>query len=320
MHTVEQYIDIINKALTNISYPAEPLGLYAPVKYQLDMGGKRVRPLLALMACDMFGGDINNVISPALGLEIFHNFTLLHDDVMDNADIRRGRATVHKAWSENTAILSGDAMQIIATQKIAEAPVEVLKEVLDLYNTTALEICEGQQYDMEFEERDDVSVEEYIEMIRLKTAVLIGCALKTGAIVAHATPAQADAIYKFGVNIGLAFQLQDDYLDVYGDPAKFGKKIGGDILNNKKTYMLISALAYATGKEKERLHALISTDYALPDEKIAEVTAIYTLLGIDKMAREKIADYSTKALNYLKDMPNSEELRHFADSLTTRQL
>ncbi|MBQ7819770.1 MAG: polyprenyl synthetase family protein [Bacteroidales bacterium] len=320
MHTVEQYIDIINKALENITYPAEPSGLYAPVKYQLDMGGKRVRPLLALMACDMFGGNINNVISPALGLEIFHNFTLLHDDVMDNADIRRGRATVHKAWSENTAILSGDAMQIIATQKIAETPVDVLKEVLDLYNTTALEICEGQQYDMEFEERDDVSVEEYIEMIRLKTAVLIGCALKTGAIVAHATPAQADAIYKFGVNIGLAFQLQDDYLDVYGDPAKFGKKIGGDILNNKKTYMLISALTFAKGKEKERLQTLISGEIDSSDAKIAEVTSIYTSLGIDKMAKDKIEEYSLKALQYLEDIPNSDELKKFAHSLTTRQL
>ena len=320
MHTVEQYIDIINKALINMSYSAEPSGLYAPVKYQLDMGGKRVRPLLALMACDMFGGDIDKVISPALGLEIFHNFTLLHDDVMDKADIRRGRATVHKAWSENTAILSGDAMQIIATQKIAEAPVEVLKEVLDLYNTTALEICEGQQYDMEFEERDDVSVEEYIEMIRLKTAVLIGCALKTGAIVAHATPAQADAIYKFGVNIGLAFQLQDDYLDVYGDPAKFGKKIGGDILNNKKTYMLISALAYAQGKEKERLQSLISGEIDSPEAKIAEVTSIYTSLGIDKMAKTKIAEYSLKALQYLGNIPNGEELKKFAQSLTNRQL
>ncbi|MBP3354335.1 MAG: polyprenyl synthetase family protein [Bacteroidales bacterium] len=320
MHTVEQYIDIINKALENITYPAEPSGLYAPVKYQLDMGGKRVRPLLALMACDMFGGNINNVISPALGLEIFHNFTLLHDDVMDNADIRRGRATVHKAWSENTAILSGDAMQIIATQKIAETPVEVLKEVLDLYNTTALEICEGQQYDMEFEERDDVSVEGYIEMIRLKTAVLIGCALKTGAIVAHATSAQADAIYKFGVNIGLAFQLQDDYLDVYGDPAKFGKKIGGDILNNKKTYMLISALTIAQGKEKERLQTLISREIDSPEAKIAEVTSIYTSLGIDKMAKDKIEEYSLKALQYLEDIPNSDELKKFAHSLTTRQL
>ena len=320
MHTVEQYIDIINKALENITYPAEPSGLYAPVKYQLDMGGKRVRPLLALMACDMFGGNINNVISPALGLEIFHNFTLLHDDVMDNADIRRGRATVHKAWSENTAILSGDAMQIIATQKIAETPVEVLKEVLDLYNTTALEICEGQQYDMEFEERDDVSVEGYIEMIRLKTAVLIGCALKTGAIVAHATSAQADAIYKFGVNIGLAFQLQDDYLDVYGDPAKFGKKIGGDILNNKKTYMLISALTIAQGKEKERLQTLISGEIDSPEAKIAEVTSIYTSLGIDKMAKDKIEEYSLKALQYLEDIPNSDELKKFAHSLTTRQL
>ena len=235
MQTIDKYIEIINNAIASIDYPQSPFGLYAPVKYQLDMGGKRVRPLLTVMACDMFGGDIEEAISPALGLEIFHNFTLLHDDVMDKADIRRGRPTVHKAWNENTAILSGDAMQIIATQKVCEAPLRVLKEVLDLYNKTALEICEGQQFDMEFETREDVTREEYIEMIRLKTAVLIGCALKMGAIIAGATPSQADAMYKFGENIGLAFQLQDDYLDVYGDAETFGKKIGGDILNNKKT-------------------------------------------------------------------------------------
>ncbi|MBQ3576745.1 MAG: polyprenyl synthetase family protein, partial [Coprobacter sp.] len=192
MQTVEGYIELINRAVANIEYPQTPFGLYEPVKYQLDMGGKRVRPLLTLMACDMFGGDVNSAISPALGLEIFHNFTLLHDDVMDKAEIRRGRPTVHIAWSENTAILSGDAMQIIATQKVCDAPANVHKEVLDLYNKTALEICEGQQYDMEFENRDDVTVEEYINMIRLKTAVLIGCALKMGAIIAEAAPEQSE--------------------------------------------------------------------------------------------------------------------------------
>lgn len=318
MQTVEGYIELINRAVANIEYPQTPFGLYEPVKYQLDMGGKRVRPLLTLMACDMFGGDVNSAISPALGLEIFHNFTLLHDDVMDKAEIRRGRPTVHIAWSENTAILSGDAMQIIATQKVCDAPANVHKEVLDLYNKTALEICEGQQYDMEFENRDDVTVEEYINMIRLKTAVLIGCALKMGAIIAEAAPEQSEALYKFGENIGLAFQLQDDYLDVYGDAKTFGKKIGGDILNNKKTYMLISAMTLAKGEIKERLVSLLEGPQ--DDNKIEQVTAIYSELGIDKMAREKISEYSQKALTYLNGIPNNEELKAFANSLTERKL
>ncbi len=318
MQTVDKYIELINKAISEIEYPQYPFGLYEPVKYQLDMGGKRVRPLLTVMACDMFGGDVNEAISPALGLEIFHNFTLLHDDVMDKADIRRGRPTVHKAWNENIAILSGDAMQIIATQMVCEAPSRVHKEVLDLYNKTALEICEGQQYDMEFEARIDVGVEEYINMIRLKTAVLIGCALKMGAIIGGATLKQSEAIYKFGENIGLAFQLQDDYLDVYGDSETFGKKIGGDILNNKKTYMLISALSKATGSTKERLEALLSAK--ADDYKIEQVTAIYSELGIDKIARDKISDYSQKALAYLDEIPNNEELKRFANSLTERKL
>ncbi|MBR4119383.1 MAG: polyprenyl synthetase family protein [Bacteroidales bacterium] len=318
MQTVEEYIELINKAVANIEYPKTPFGLYEPVKYQLDMGGKRVRPLLTLMACDMFGGNVNSAISPALGLEIFHNFTLLHDDVMDKAEIRRGRPTVHIAWSENTAILSGDAMQIVATQKVCEVPSNVHKEVLDLYNKTALEICEGQQYDMEFESREDVTVEEYINMIRLKTAVLIGCALKMGAIIGGATTEQSEALYKFGENIGLAFQLQDDYLDVYGDAKTFGKKIGGDILNNKKTYMLISAMTMAKGDTKERLLTLLEGPQ--DDNKIEQVTAIYTELGIDKMAREKISDYSQKALAYLNNIPNNEELKAFANSLTERKI
>lgn len=318
MQTIDKHIELINSTISNIEYPEMPSGLYDPVKYQLDMGGKRVRPLLTLMACDMFGGDVHEAILPALGLEIFHNFTLLHDDVMDKADIRRGRPTVHQAWNENCAILSGDAMQIIATQKVCEAPARVHKECLDLYNKTALEICEGQQYDMEFETRDDVTADEYINMIRLKTAVLIGCSLKMGAIIAGATSSQADAIYKFGENIGLAFQLQDDYLDVYGDAKTFGKKIGGDILNNKKTYMLISALALAEGETKSRLLALL--DAEANDYKIEQVTAIYSELGIDKIAREKIAEYSQKALDYINELPNNIELKNFANSLTERKL
>lgn len=319
MKSTEEYTEIINKALSEISYPAEPSGLYAPVKYQMDMGGKRVRPVLAVMACDALGGDISEVIPPAVGIEIFHNFTLLHDDVMDKAAIRRGRPTVHKAWSDNVAILSGDAMQIIAYKKIGETPRDILKEVLDHFTETALEICEGQQYDMEFETRTDVTEDEYIEMIRLKTAVLIGCALKIGAITARAGGEQTEALYRFGENLGLAFQLQDDYLDVYGDPQKFGKNIGGDILNNKKTYMLISACRLAEGAEKEELSRLLQASEFNPAEKIKAVTAIYNKLGIDRLAREKMDSYYRSALKELDIIPGNSLLKQFASELMQRQ-
>ena len=239
MHTFQELLQEVQRAVENIAYPPAPAGLYEPIRYELSLGGKRIRPVLTLMACELFGGDRRMAIDAATGLEIFHNFTLLHDDVMDKADLRRGKPTVHIKWDENSAILSGDAMQILSYMYIMKSPEASRAAVCDIYLKTALEICEGQQYDMEFESRNDVREEEYIEMIRLKTAVLLGCALKTGAIIAGAPAADADRIYDFGVNIGLAFQLRDDYLDVYGDPAVFGKNIGGDILNNKKTYMLM---------------------------------------------------------------------------------
>ena len=213
MEILDKYIKAVNNGLAAIPYPSEPDNLYAPIRYELSLGGKRIRPVLMLMACELFGTDYHRAISPAIGLEMFHNFTLLHDDVMDNADVRRGKPAVHKVWNENTAVLSGDAMQILAYMQMSEAPDFCRKEVLDIFSKTALEICEGQQYDMEFESRDDVSEEEYLEMIRLKTAVLLGGALKIGAVIAEAHPSDADRLYRFGENIGLAFQLKDDYLD-----------------------------------------------------------------------------------------------------------
>ena len=302
MELLDKYITAINNRLASFPYPSQPDNLYAPIRYELSLGGKRIRPVLMLMACEMFGTDYHRAISPALGLEMFHNFTLLHDDVMDKADMRRGKPTVHKVWNENTAVLSGDAMQILAYVQMSEAPDFCRKEVLDIFSKTALQICEGQQYDMEFENRDDVSEEEYIEMIRLKTAVLLGGALKIGAVIAEAHPSDADRLYRFGVCIGLAFQLKDDYLDVYGDPAVFGKKIGGDILNNKKTYMLINALRLAEGEDKDRLQSWIEAKEYDADEKIRCVTEIYTRLGIKELCENKMREYYEKGIDLLKEI------------------
>ncbi len=299
MYSTEQFISIIQKAIEAVAYPEAPAELYNPIRYELSLGGKRIRPVLALLSCDLFGGDYRQAIDAALGIEIFHNFTLLHDDVMDKADMRRGKPTVHVKWDENTAILSGDAMQIMAFMYIMKSPAESRQAVSDVFLKTALEICEGQQYDMEFESRTDVREEEYIEMIRLKTAVLLGCALKTGALIAGAEAADAEAIYRFGENMGLAFQLRDDYLDVYGDARLFGKNIGGDILNNKKTYMLINALRLAHGNDRAELDRWLSATEYDPAEKIAAVTALYNRLGVDRLCLEKIEQYYTLSLQQL---------------------
>lgn len=293
---ISEYVDIINNALDNIQYPQNPDSLYAPIRYELSLGGKRIRPVLMLMACELFGGDINQVVNPAIGLEIFHNFTLLHDDVMDKSDLRRGQPTVHKMWDENHAILSGDAMQIIATQHMAQVTPRFMPAVMDTFLKTALEICEGQQFDMEFENRKDVTTDEYINMIRLKTAVLLGCALKIGAIIAGAPAAQANSLYHFGENLGLAFQLQDDYLDVYGDPIIFGKNIGGDIVNEKKTFMLIEAMRLAEENNIDALKKYIGNNDVEPREKIAAVTEIYNSLGIDDLCKQKAEEYYNAAL------------------------
>ena len=253
MMTADEILNEVNAFIDNMAYDRKPASLYEPVKYVLSIGGKRIRPVLMLLAYNLFKDDPKSILMQACALETYHNYTLLHDDLMDNADLRRGCPTVHRKWDANTAILSGDSMLVLAFERMAQCPPEKLADVMRLFTVTALEIGEGQQYDMEFEQRDDVTEAEYIEMIRLKTSVLLACALKMGAMLAGASESDADNLYKFGEQIGLAFQLQDDYLDVYGDTKVFGKAIGGDIVSNKKTYMLINAFNCANEAQKGEL-------------------------------------------------------------------
>ena len=317
MHTFNEYLERVNNAIKAIPYPEQPSHLYEPITYTMDLGGKRLRPVLVLMACEAVGGDINRALTPAIGLEMFHNFTLLHDDVMDKADIRRGKPTVHVKWDDNTAILSGDAMLTMATQLIAQAPADVMPQVMDLYNRTAMEIYEGQQYDVDFETRNDVTVDEYIEMIRLKTSVLLGCACKMGALIGGADEATAQLFYKVGENLGLAFQLQDDMLDVWGDEATFGKAIGGDIMNNKKTFLLINAMQRATSDHKVELSLWLSTPNASRAVKVPAVTAIYDALDLRSLSLDAINRYNDEALNALNKIAISDEARsEFANFIT----
>ena len=309
MLTFNEYLERVNNAIKAIPYPQQPSHLYEPITYTMDLGGKRLRPVLVLMACDAVGGDINRAIKPAIGLEMFHNFTLLHDDVMDKADIRRGKPTVHVKWDDNTAILSGDAMLTMATQLIAQSPADVMPQVMDLYNRTAMEIYEGQQYDVDFETRADVTVDEYIEMIRLKTSVLLGCACKMGALIGGADEATARLFYKVGENLGLAFQLQDDMLDVWGDEATFGKAIGGDIMNNKKTFLLINAMQRATGDHKVELSLWLNTPNASRSVKVPAVTAIYDALNLRSLSLDAINRYNNEALEALGKIDISAEAR-----------
>lgn len=309
MLTFNEYLERVNNAIKAIPYPQQPSHLYEPITYTMDLGGKRLRPVLVLMACDAVGGDINRAITPAIGLEMFHNFTLLHDDVMDKADIRRGKPTVHVKWDDNTAILSGDAMLTMATQLIAQSPADVMPQVMDLYNRTAMEIYEGQQYDVDFETRTDVTVDEYIEMIRLKTSVLLGCACKMGALIGGADEATARLFYKVGENLGLAFQLQDDMLDVWGDEATFGKAIGGDIMNNKKTFLLINAMQRVTGDHKVELSLWLNTPNASRSVKVPAVTAIYDALNLRSLSLDAINRYNNEALEALGKIDISAEAR-----------
>lgn len=322
MKTFNEISDIIGSEIANLDWQKEPVGLYQPIEYILSMGGKRLRPALTLMACDLFSDNLSPALFPALGFEVFHNFTLLHDDIMDRAEIRRGRPTVHLKWNDNTAILSGDVMQISAYQLVSQAPERYLKRVLDLFSKTAVEICEGQQYDVDFEEMPNVATEDYLEMIRLKTAVLLGCALKTGAIIGGASEADCDELYDFGINIGLAFQLKDDLLDVYGDEATFGKKIGGDILCNKKTYLLIHALQLAKGEKSKELDDWLKKNDADPSEKINAVTEIYNSLGVKKICEDKMLFFYEKAIANIEKVSvldsKKQELRKLAEKLLSR--
>lgn len=320
MKTFNQYLDIVNEAIGNIKdrYPKRPVDLYAPVFYTMSLGGKRLRPVLMLMACEAVGGKAGDALIPAVGLELFHNFTLLHDDLMDRADVRRGKPTVYRKWNDNVAVLSGDAMLTMATQHIARARAEVLSPVMDLYNKTAMEIYEGQQWDMDFEDRDDVKVEEYLEMIRLKTSVLLGCACKMGAILGGASKATAEDFYRMGVNVGLAFQLQDDVLDVWGDPETFGKATGGDIMNNKKTFLLINAMNMATGDDAQELRRWIDATDAKPEEKIPAVTAIYEKLGLRQLSEQYIESFSNHALETLNAMRINVEAKEAFHALIVK--
>lgn len=302
MLAFNEILQKIEQGIAGLEFTCPPKSLYDPIEYILSLGGKRIRPALVLMACNIYNEEVENAIKPALGLEVFHNFTLLHDDLMDEADKRRNKPTVHKVWNANTAILSGDAMLIAAYRLIGETEQVALKKTLDIFTVTALEICGGQQYDMEFESRTDVSEEEYIEMIRLKTAVLLGCALKMGAILGNAPEADCEHLYQFGINIGLAFQLQDDLLDVYGDTATFGKNIGGDILCNKKTFMLINALRLATPEQQKELNGWISKKTFNPMEKIAAVTALYDQLHLKALSESKIRYYYERAMKHLDNL------------------
>lgn len=323
MINADQILKLVNDYLVQLPYDRRPASLYEPIRYVLSMGGKRIRPVLMLLSYNLFKEDPETILMPACALETYHNYTLLHDDLMDNADLRRGHETVHKKWNANTAILSGDSMLVLAYQRMQQCSSDKMAEVLALFTEAALEIGEGQEYDMAFEHRDDVSEEEYIEMIRLKTSVLLACALKIGAILAGASKEDADNLYRFGEQIGLAFQLQDDFLDVYGDTRVFGKAIGGDITSNKKTFMLINALNHANDDQRRQLESWIGATKFDRDEKVAAVTRLYNEIGIDRMAQDKIAYYFEQSRKYLQavsvDESRKAELAAYAQRMMNRQ-
>ena len=323
--TSQQLVEKFNAYLQQLSYTREPKGLYAPIEYVLGLGGKRLRPTLMLLTYNLYHEDVERILPQAAGLEIYHNFTLLHDDVMDRADMRRGKPTVHVKWNDNAAILSGDAMVSLATcLMLQNCPTESVAAVMEVFGRATLGVCEGQQWDMEFENRTDVTVDEYLEMIRLKTSVLLAAPFEIGARLAGASDADVKKLYKFGEKIGLAFQLQDDYLDVYGDPAVFGKKIGGDICCNKKTYMLITAYECAQGETKEELEHWIKAETFDREEKIKAVTAIYDKEGIAEACLEQINRYFEEGLEALRGVAVDEALKqHLKDyigTLMNRQL
>ena len=324
MYTSSQLLDKINKFIAGLDYKRPPVGLYEPIEYTLALGGKRIRPVLMLMAYNIYKVEVDDALPAAAAIETYHNYTLLHDDLMDKADLRRGNPTVHKKWDENTAILSGDTMLVLAYKLMAQCPAPYLKAVMDIFNETALEIGEGQQYDMEFETRNNVTEEEYLEMIRLKTSVLLAASLQIGAVQAGASSEDARRLYDFGLQLGLAFQLQDDYLDVYGDPAVFGKKVGGDILCNKKTYMLINALQRADKEQRAELDRWIAATEYNPEAKVRAVTALYDAIGIKELCHRKIESYFHAAEECLAKVSvpdeRKQELRNFALSLMGRKV
>ena len=302
----------------------EPKNLYEPIDYILQLGGKRIRPVLTLMATDIFSGEYKKALPAALAVEVFHNFTLVHDDIMDDAPLRRGMKTVHEKWNLNTGILSGDAMLILAYQYFENYKPKIFRNLAKLFSKTALEVCDGQQLDVDFEIRNDVTIDEYINMIRLKTSVLVAAALKMGAIIAETNETDANSIYDFGLNLGIAFQLQDDYLDTFGNPATFGKQVGGDIIENKKTYLYLKALEIANKEDQQKLHYFYNQKLEENSMKIDQVTRVFYRNDIPKLIKEQIADYTNKAFETLKDLNtsdiNKEKLRKFGLMLMKRDV
>lgn len=317
IHTPRELLNIVNSAIDNISLGEKPERLYEPIRYVLSIGGKRLRPVICLMACEMFEGDISIALKPALSLEVFHNFTLLHDDIMDKAEKRRNMDCVHIKWNENVAILSGDAMQIFSYELLKEIPDKYLRESIDLFTKTAMEVCEGQQFDMDFETKTNVTESDYMEMIRLKTAVLLAASLKMGAILAGSSEKDSDLIYEFGINIGMAFQLQDDLLDVYGNCETFGKNIGGDIVTNKKTLLLIKALKNADPETKKELENWIDKKEFRPEDKIKAVKAIFDKTHVKTHCHNEMECHLEKALKSIDSISISENRKQPLINLAT---
>ena len=324
MRAISQYQDIIQAHFEALNLTKEPNNLYEPIRYILSLGGKRLRPVLTLMATEVFDVDCEKAIPAATAVEVFHNFSLIHDDIMDDAPLRRGNETVHEKWDLNTGILSGDAMLILAYQFFENYEPVVFRDLAKLFSKTALEVCEGQQYDVDFETRDDVTIPEYLKMIEYKTAVLVAAAMKMGAIVAETSTENANAIYDFGLNLGIAFQLQDDYLDAFGNPETFGKQVGGDIIENKKTYLYLKALEFSKAEEKEQLLHLFSIHPSDNTDKIQSVKQIFTQTGADAATQQAIQGFTLKAFQTLDKMNISEDkkaiLKAFGNKLMSRNV
>jgi len=322
MLTIEDYQRIIKEKIDNRPFDCKPAELYDPINYTMKLGGKRLRPTLTLLACDIFDGNVDEAINAALGLETFHNFTLLHDDIMDKAPIRRGEPTVYKKWDANRAILSGDTMMVLAYDYLLNSPKDLLFDLFTVFNKVGKEVCEGQQFDMNFETAETVSIEEYLEMIRLKTAVLIGGSLRVGSIIARVSPEQSELIYDFGENIGMAFQLQDDLLDAFGDSSVFGKQTGGDIKTNKKTYLYLKALDLANTEDYKRLKYLYTITDEDNQDKIDEVLQLFNQYKISELTRNLMEEYYDKAMKHLNKIPlidsKQKVLVDLADTLMKR--
>jgi geranylgeranyl diphosphate synthase type II len=324
MHSFQYYQERFVDFLQNQKMLRQPETLYAPIDYILGLGGKRIRPVLTLMAAEAFDTDCKEALAAALAVEVFHNFSLVHDDIMDNAPLRRGQATVHEKWNLNTGILSGDAMLILAYQYFEQYEPEIFRDLAKLFSKTALEVCEGQQWDVDFEMRDDVTIEEYIKMIEYKTAVLVAAAMKMGAIISKTSVENADLIYDFGLNLGIAFQLQDDYLDVFGDPKTFGKQVGGDIIENKKTYLYLKALELSNDADKYELVNLYTIHPADSSDKIESIKDHYVESGAAEATQLSIKEYTEKAFVTLDKIQISEDkkdfLRAFGEMLMNRTI